>query len=96
MQMPASNYVKVVHALMCQSQDASHSNFYVPMWCLALQKSGSAVMWTIFSSHSNMVPAVIRALVIQAYDVLPNKLPDGENPIEQRTLTISGEEIILG
>jgi hypothetical protein len=51
---------------------------------------GSAVMWTIFSSHSDMVPSVIRARVMQAYDALPNKLPDGENPIEQRLLKITG------
>jgi Transcriptional activator of glycolytic enzymes len=52
---------------------------------------GSAVMWTIFSSHSDMVPAKIQARVIKAYNMLSNKLPDGENPIEQRKLYIAGE-----
>jgi hypothetical protein len=52
---------------------------------------GSAVMWTIFSSNSDMVPEVIRARVLRAYDALPNKLPNGENPIERRTLVVAGE-----
>jgi hypothetical protein len=52
---------------------------------------GSAVMWTIFSSHSDMVPEVIRSRVVQAYNALSNKLPNGENPIEQRELVVAGE-----
>lgn len=52
---------------------------------------GSALMWTIFSSHSDMVPAFISARVIKAYDMLPNKFPDGQNPIEQRKLYLVGE-----
>jgi hypothetical protein len=82
MQMPASNYVKVVHAVISKAR-MYHTGIFIIL--------GSAVMWKIFSSHSDMVPTVIRARVIQAYDALPNKLPDRENPIEQRKLTISGE-----
>ena len=52
---------------------------------------GSALMWTIFSSHSKMVPVKLRERVMQAYDALSNKLLEGENPIEQRKLYISGE-----
>lgn len=52
---------------------------------------GSAVMWTIFSSNSDMVPDVIRVRVTKAYEAFPNKLPGGENPIERRKLTVCGE-----
>jgi hypothetical protein len=52
---------------------------------------GSAVMWTIFSSHSDMVPDIIRSRVIQAYDALHNKIPNAVNPIERRNLVIAGE-----
>ena len=52
---------------------------------------GSAVMWAIFSSNCNMVPDFIRARVIRAYNALPNKLPDGDNPIERRKMVVAGE-----
>lgn len=52
---------------------------------------GSAVMWAIFSSHVDIVPDVIRARVIRAYDALTNKLPNGENPIERRRVVVAGQ-----
>jgi hypothetical protein len=50
---------------------------------------GSAVMWAVFSDPT-MVPTFLREQVMRAYDALPNKLPDGENPIARRKLFLTG------
>jgi hypothetical protein len=52
---------------------------------------GNAIAWTIFSSNADMVPAVLRNRVLAAYNVLPEKLPDGENPISRKRLLLTGD-----
>jgi hypothetical protein len=46
--------------------------------CYALCQGGS--------SHADMVPENIRNQIVQAYNLLPEKLPDGENLIERKTI----------
>jgi hypothetical protein len=52
---------------------------------------GSAITWATFSSHADMVPEMIRNRIIQAYNLLPQKLPDGENPVARKQVFISGD-----
>ena len=52
---------------------------------------GHAIMWTIFSSHANMVPEIIRNRVIAAYNGLPERFPEGENPISRKRLLLTGD-----
>ena len=52
---------------------------------------GTAITWVIFSTHAEMVPPLIYNRVLAAYNVLPNKLPDGENPISQNQLWLNGD-----
>lgn len=46
---------------------------------------GSAVMWAVFAIPE-MVPLFLRERILGAYNALPNKLPEGENPIQRRQL----------
>ena len=52
---------------------------------------GNAITWATFSSHADMVPEIIRNRILQAYNLLAEKLPDGVNPMERKTLMISGD-----
>jgi hypothetical protein len=52
--------------------------------CCALCQGGS--------SHADMVSEIINNQIVQAYNLLPDKLPDSENLIERKTIIISGDE----
>lgn len=52
---------------------------------------GNAIVWATFSSHADMVPEIIRNRILQSYNLLPEKLPEGENPIERRSVCVSGD-----
>lgn len=46
---------------------------------------GSAVMWAVFAKPE-IVPVFLRERILGAYNALPNKLPEGINPIRRRQL----------
>ena len=48
---------------------------------------GSAVMWAVFAKPE-MVPVFLRERILGAYNLLANKLPEGENPIQRRQLIL--------
>jgi hypothetical protein len=52
---------------------------------------GNAITWVTFSSHADMVPEIICNQIVQAYNLLPEKLPDGENLMERKTIIIPGD-----
>ena len=49
---------------------------------------GNAITWAIFST--DMVPELIHNRVMTAYNVLAEKLPDGENPMYKKELFLIG------
>jgi hypothetical protein len=52
---------------------------------------GHAITWVTFSSHADMVPENLRDQIIRAYNLLPQRLPQGENPIARKKIRISGD-----
>ncbi|KAL7567236.1 hypothetical protein ACA910_021220 [Epithemia clementina (nom. ined.)] len=52
---------------------------------------GRALLWLIYSDQSRLVPAEICMRVKDAYNTLPNRLPDGENPIEKKIVVVTGD-----
>ena len=52
---------------------------------------GKALLWAIFSPCSERVPADIRTRVLNAYNNLPSRLPDGENPVEKKLVIVTGD-----
>lgn len=51
---------------------------------------GRALLWCVFSVHHDMVPLFIQNRIHSAYDVLPNTLADGENPINKKLIVVTG------
>ena len=56
---------------------------------------GKALLWAIFSPCSERVPADIRTRVLNAYNNLPSRLPDGENPVEKKLVIVTGDNDIV-
>jgi len=50
---------------------------------------GKALLWLIFSDKSAWVPPNIVTAVRNAYNLVPTRLDDGENPIEKRLIVVS-------
>jgi hypothetical protein len=53
---------------------------------------GHAMIWVAFSQYSAIMPANLRNRIVGAYNLLPNQLPAGTNPIKQLSLVASGRD----
>jgi hypothetical protein len=53
---------------------------------------GCVMIWVPFSQYSTIVPAYLHNRIVGAYNLLPNQLPAGTNPIKQLDLVVSGQD----
>ena len=58
---------------------------------------GRALLWVTFSDLSEQVPLTLRTRIMIAYQAVPNRLPDGENPVQKRLLVITNyqDQVVL-
>jgi hypothetical protein len=55
---------------------------------------GKAILWLCFSEYNMHVPEIIRNHVMQSYEAV-RQLNEGENPVEKRTLIITGFDAVV-
>jgi hypothetical protein len=53
---------------------------------------GRALIWLAFSEESAILPPGIKTRIVDHYIHLPNKLPDGINPVKRKLLVVSGQD----
>lgn len=52
---------------------------------------GNALIWATFSSRADMVHEIVRNRIVEAYNLLPEKLPDDENPVTRKSVYVYGD-----
>jgi hypothetical protein len=53
---------------------------------------GCVMIWVAISQYSTIMPAYLHNRIVGVYNLLPNQLPAGTNPIKQLGLLVSGQD----